>query len=137
MKLLCSAALVAVVLGACNVPHVETEPTLRPNIVFIMADDLGYGDLACYGNIETRTPEIDRLAREGVRFTNVYSNGPECSPTRTALMTGRYQHRVGGLECAIGTGNVGRYAEKLVDPGEIRSPARHWPRSVCPDPYSR
>ena len=81
----------------------------QPNIVFILADDLGYGDLGCYGHPVAKTPNIDRLAREGVRFTQHYSNGPECSPTRTALLTGRYQQRTLGLECAIGTGNVGRY----------------------------
>lgn len=81
----------------------------KPNIVFILADDMGYGDLGCYGHPVAKTPNIDRLAREGVRFTQHYSNGPECSPTRTALLTGRYQQRTLGLECAIGTGNVGRY----------------------------
>jgi len=84
-------------------------PADRPNIVFLLADDLGWADLGCFGARDIRTPNIDRLARDGVRFTQFYSNGPECSPTRTALMTGRYQQRVGGLECAIGTGNVGRY----------------------------
>lgn len=85
----------------------------RPNIVLILADDLGYGDLGCYGHPVAKTPHIDRLAREGVRFTQHYSNGPECSPTRTALMTGRYQQHVGGMECAIGTGNVGRYDDAI------------------------
>ena len=87
--------------------------TTVPNIVLIMADDLGYGDIGCYGCEDTRTPNIDRIAAEGVRFTSFYSNGPECTPTRTALLTGRYQHRVGGLECAIGTGNVGRYDDAI------------------------
>ncbi|HEY8506240.1 MAG TPA: sulfatase-like hydrolase/transferase, partial [Gemmataceae bacterium] len=81
----------------------------RPNILLILADDLGYGDLGCYGCPDARTPNIDRLAKEGVRLTSFYANGPECTPTRAALLTGRYQHRVGGLECAIGLGNVGRY----------------------------
>ncbi len=85
----------------------------RPNIVFILADDLGYGDLGCYGREDIRTPALDRLAEEGVRFTQCYANGPECSPTRTAFLTGRYQQRVGGLECAIGTGNVGRYDDAI------------------------
>ena len=85
----------------------------RPNIVLIIADDLGYGDLGCYGCPDIRTPVIDRLAARGVRFTDFYANAPECSPTRTALMTGRYQQRVGGLECAIGTGNVGRYDDAI------------------------
>ncbi|MHC4511017.1 MAG: sulfatase family protein, partial [Planctomycetota bacterium] len=77
-----------------------------PNIVLIMADDLGYGDVGCYGCPDIRTPAMDGLADEGVRFTAFYSNAPECTPTRTALLTGRYQHRVGGLECALGIGNV-------------------------------
>lgn len=88
------------------------EPT-QPNIIFILADDLGYGDLSCYGHPVAKTPNIDQLAREGVRFTQHYSNGPECSPTRTALLTGRYQQRTLGLECAIGTGNVGRYDDAI------------------------
>ncbi len=66
----------------------------RPNIVFIMADDLGYADLSCYGRRDFATPRIDRLAREGVRFTQAYANSPVCSATRVALMTGRYQYRL-------------------------------------------
>jgi N-acetylgalactosamine-6-sulfatase len=85
----------------------------HPNIVLIMADDLGYGDLGCYGCTDIRTPVLDNLATQGVRFTNFYANAPECTPTRTALLTGRYQHRVGGLECALGTGNVGRYDDAI------------------------
>ena len=85
----------------------------QPNFVLILADDLGYGDLGCYGHPEAKTPVLDQLARDGVRFSQHYSNGPECSPTRTALLTGRYQQRVGGLECAIGTGNVGRYDDAI------------------------
>lgn len=84
-----------------------------PNVVLILADDLGYGDLGCYGHPVAKTPILDQLAKDGVRFTQHYSNGPECSPTRTALLTGRYQQRVGGLECAIGTGNVGRYDDAI------------------------
>jgi arylsulfatase A-like enzyme len=81
----------------------------RPNVVLIVADNLGHGDLSCYGCPDIATPNIDKLATQGVRFTNFYANGPECSPTRTALFTGRYQQRIGGLECALGSGNVGRY----------------------------
>lgn len=66
----------------------------RPNFVVIMADDLGYGDLSCYGGW-IQTPTIDRIAAEGVRFTDFHSNGAVCSPTRAALMTGRYQQRAG------------------------------------------
>lgn len=94
--------------------HLGEPRTARgPNIVLIMADDLGYGDVGCYGCHDIRTPAIDGLAAEGVRFTTFYANAPECTPTRTALLTGRYQHRVGGLECALGTGNVGRYDDAI------------------------
>jgi arylsulfatase A-like enzyme len=67
---------------------------VRPNILFILADDLGYADLSCYGRRDIATPRIDRLAREGLRFTQAYSNSPVCSATRAALMTGRYQYRL-------------------------------------------
>ncbi len=85
----------------------------RPDIVLIMADNLGHGDLSCYGCTDIQTPAIDSIAQQGVRLTNFYSNGPECSPTRTALFTGRYQQRIGGLECALGSGNVGRYDDAI------------------------
>ncbi|MFP6906134.1 MAG: sulfatase-like hydrolase/transferase, partial [Verrucomicrobiota bacterium] len=67
----CSACLFAVLLHA----SVSAAP---PNIVLLLADDLGYGDLGCYGHPQARTPVIDRLARDGVRFTQHYANGPEC-----------------------------------------------------------
>ena len=67
----------------------------RPNIVFILADDLGYGDLACYGAGDIHTPNIDRLAQEGMRFTDYYAAASTCSPSRAALMTGRYPPRTG------------------------------------------
>jgi arylsulfatase A-like enzyme len=94
--------------------HLGGSPNAQtPNIILIMADDLGYGDVGCYGCTDIRTPAIDNLANEGVRFTTFYANAPECTPTRTALLTGRYQHRVGGLECALGIGNVGRYDDAI------------------------
>ncbi|PWU20451.1 MAG: sulfatase [Verrucomicrobia bacterium] len=67
----------------------------KPNILVIVADDLGYGELSCQGNPQIPTPQIDSLARNGVRFTSGYVSGPYCSPTRAALMTGRYQQRYG------------------------------------------
>jgi arylsulfatase A-like enzyme len=79
-------------------------PKSRPNIVFILADDLGYGDLGCYGATDLKTPNIDRLATQGIRFTDFYANGCVCTPTRCGLMTGRYQQRIGGLETAIPPG---------------------------------
>lgn len=67
----------------------------KPNIIFIMADDLGYGGLSCYGSETIKTPHLDQLAATGVRCTDFHSNGAVCSPTRAALMTGRYQQRSG------------------------------------------
>ena len=85
----------------------------QPNIVLFLADDLGYGDLFCYNQDGLHTPSIESIANQGIKFTSFYSNGSNSSPTRTALMTGRYQHRVGGLECAIGINNVGRYDDAI------------------------
>ncbi len=77
-------------LGISDLPADETEP----NVVFIMADDLGYGDLTCYDGW-IKTPNIDSIAANGIRFTDYHSNGNVCSPTRAALMTGLYQQKVG------------------------------------------
>lgn len=68
----------------------------RPNVLFIMADDLGWGDLSSYGHPQIKTPNIDGLARSGVRFTNAYSTSAVCSPTRFGLYTGRYPGRLSG-----------------------------------------
>jgi len=74
-------------------------PAAQPNIVFIVADDLGYADLSVYGQTDFDTPLLDQLARDGVRFTQAYSNSAVCSATRFALITGRYQYHLrGGLE---------------------------------------
>ncbi|EMI26745.1 sulfatase-like hydrolase/transferase [Rhodopirellula europaea] len=106
-------AMAALCFHACVPTSLRADSNDRPNIVLILADDLGYGDLGCYGNDAQATPALDRLARQGVRWTQAYANGPECSPTRAALLTGRYQQHVGGLECAIGVGNVGRYDDAI------------------------
>ncbi|MEM7147511.1 MAG: sulfatase-like hydrolase/transferase [Verrucomicrobiota bacterium] len=97
----------------------------KPNIVFMLVDDMGAGDLSCYGAPDVETPRIDGLAAEGVRFTRFYAMGPECTPSRTAFLTGRYPQRAGGMECAIGTGDVGRYddAEVLAATGDLGLPA--------------
>ncbi len=98
-----------------------------PNIVFIVADDMGYADISSFGAPDLKTPNIDRLAAEGIRFTNIYAMGPECTPSRTSFLTGRYPQRVGGMECAIGTGNVGRYddAIRLAEKSDLGLPADH------------
>jgi len=94
----CIATACSVALLACS----ERTPTqvARPNIILIMADDLGYHGLSSYGNPGYETPHIDRLAEEGLRFTDFYANAPVCTPTRAALLTGRYQQR-SGLEGVI------------------------------------
>ena len=84
-------AAAIVVLGAVSA-HAAAR---KPNILIIVADDLGYGELGCQGNPEIPTPNIDSLAKAGIRFTSGYVSGPYCSPTRAALMTGKYQQRFG------------------------------------------
>ena len=84
----CAAFLYALSLLPSNL-------AASPNIVFIMADDLGYGDLGCYGNDRVQTPHIDALAENGIRFTDFHSSGPMCTPTRAATLTGQYQQRFG------------------------------------------
>ncbi|HEY0788549.1 MAG TPA: sulfatase-like hydrolase/transferase, partial [Thermoanaerobaculia bacterium] len=75
-------------------------PAAPPNIVVFFMDDVGYADLRIDGAVDARTPNLDRLAAEGVRLTDCYAAAPVCTPTRAAFMTGRYQHRV-GLEAVL------------------------------------
>jgi arylsulfatase A-like enzyme len=78
---------------------VHAEAAQRPHVLFILADDLGYGDLSCYGRPDYRTPVLDGLARQGLRFTSNYAAAPVCTPTRCAYITGRYPQRLPvGLE---------------------------------------
>lgn len=79
-------------LAAQRGASVRQEPD-RPNIVLIITDDMGYADLGSYGARDIRTPNLDRLARDGVRFTDFYANATTCSPTRAGLISGRYQQR--------------------------------------------
>lgn len=114
-------------LFAASLLTIPSAHSARPNIIFLLVDDMGYGDIGCYGAPDAQTPVLDRLAGEGVRFTQFYSNGAECTPARTAFLTGRYPQRVGGLECAIGTGNVGRYddAIRLADKRDLGLPVSY------------
>ena len=95
---------------ASSVFRLHAAPLPPPNIIFILADDLGYGDLGCYGAPDIRTPNLDRLAAEGVRFTDFYANGAVCSPTRIAFITGRYQQRL-GMDNALYYQEMGRGLE--------------------------
>ena len=87
MKIITLFALIGIATISC------AEAREQPNIIFIMADDLGYGDLGCYGQKLIETPHIDRLAKEGIRFTQAYSGGPVCTPSRSVLMTGLHAGR--------------------------------------------
>ena len=97
--------LVLLLSVAWDLPAHAQAPTRtqsRPNVVLILMDDLGYGDIGSYGVPDARTPNIDRLAREGVKLTQFYANGSNCSPTRTGFITGRYQQRY-DIEWPLGT----------------------------------
>jgi arylsulfatase A-like enzyme len=102
-----------------------------PNIVFIMADDLGYADVSCYGRPDINTPNIDRIAARGIQFLQGYANSAVCSATRTALITGRYQYRLRlGLSepLAAGGADVGLPPEHPTLPSLLRSRIWHDPR---------
>ncbi len=85
-------AMFALFLLSPGVSNAESNVPRRPNVILVLADDVGYADLGCYGGA-AKTPNLDRLAENGLRFTDFHSNGPMCSPTRAALLTGRYQQR--------------------------------------------
>jgi arylsulfatase A-like enzyme len=93
-RYICFALFAMLTLEGIGAKVGAATPTL-PNIVIILADDLGYGDLGCYGNTVQQTPHLDRLAAEGVRFTDFYMTSSICTPSRVALMTGRYPVRAG------------------------------------------
>lgn len=108
--LVCLAALCATGLYGNAAPA-------KPNIIVIMADDLGYGDVSCYGATAVQTPAIDRLAREGVRFTSGYSSASTCTPTRFSLLTGTYAFRQKGTGIAPPNGPA------VIKPGTETLPA--------------
>lgn len=82
------AASILLVFGCTNDPKKTEKQPRRPNIIYILADDLGYGDLSCYGQTKFTTPNIDKLASEGIKFTQHYSGATVCAPSRSSLMTG-------------------------------------------------
>lgn len=99
MKYRLSASLISgLLMAGIGTLFISTTPpfqTSKPNIVFIIADDLGWGDLSCYGATDLKTPHIDSLMRAGLRFTHFYANSPVCSPSRAALLSGQWPERVG------------------------------------------
>ncbi len=100
-----------ITLGFCSVIFAAltfaAEPAGRkPNIIFILADDIGYGDLSCYGATKVKTPNVDRLAREGLRFTDAHSTAAVCSPTRYSFLTGQYAWRSPGRAIGVLPGDA-------------------------------
>lgn len=89
MRLLLTLFLASISLTACL-----GEPPSRPNVIFMMADDLGYGDLGCYGQKLIKTPRLDQMAAEGMRFTDFYAGNTVCAPSRAVLMTGMHMGHV-------------------------------------------
>ncbi len=89
----------------------------QPNFIFILLDDMGYGDLGCYGNPFNETPHIDQMASDGIRFTQAYAAAPNCSPTRASILTGQYPARVGITQYLPGNSNYKRFQKtKLLQP---------------------
>ena len=95
--LLVTGILILFAVTGCSLSsqeRVAVEPD-RPNVIFIFVDDQGYYDLGCYGATEVKTPRVDAMARNGVRFTDYYAAAPICSPSRAGLLTGCYPRRTG------------------------------------------
>ena len=119
MSKLFSCVCLLTILAAVNSVDAESVDAdvhdQAPNIILILADDVGYGDLGCYGS-KLSTPEIDRLAREGLRSTDCLVAANVCGPSRAALMTGRYPMRCGH---PISRHNTPKYAEYGIAPDEL------------------
>src|SRR5689334_20824873 len=99
-------------------PTLAQDQPRRPNIIFILADDLGYGDLGCYGQQKIKTPNIDRLAAEGLKFTDFYAGATVCAPSRCGLMTGYHggHSRIRGNKAAKTSDAMQRIA---LQPGDV------------------
>ena len=91
--------------------------TAKPNVIFILADDIGYGDLGCYGAKRVTTPNVDRLASQGLRFTDAHAAGSTCTPSRYSLMTGEYAWRKKGTNILPGDASL------IIEPGRLTLPA--------------
>lgn len=99
----------------------SVRPNTKPNIVLLLADDMGYGDIGAFGNPDVRTPHLDRLASEGVTLTQHYSASAVCAPARAGLLTGRYPHRTGTIDTLEGRG-LDRLALREATPADWSSP---------------
>ncbi|XP_064403945.1 arylsulfatase A-like [Halichondria panicea] len=132
-KISCFLILLLVTFGVARV-------ATKPNIILLFADDLGYGDLSVYGHPTSSTPNLDKMASQGLLFTQFYSASPLCSPSRAALLTGRYQTRSGVYPAVFASGSVGglplnetTIAEGLKDEGYTTSIVGKWHLGVGKD----
>ena len=91
-------------LLAISLPATVLSAPAKPNLILIMADDLGYQDLSCYGSTKHKTPVLDKLAKDGIRLTSFYAGATVCTPSRMALLTGAYPPRVGWRGGVVGYG---------------------------------
>ncbi len=113
---------VAAAAGAAMPDWARAAAPRQPNYLFIMADDMGWADVGCYGRADIATPNIDRLARDGMKFDHGYANSAVCSATRTGLITGRYQYRLPvGLDEPTGGVNVGLEPDVATFPKQLRA----------------
>src|SRR5664280_2395618 len=114
-----ATGMIALALGDLKAAERVSKP---PNIVFLLADDLGFADVSCYGRPDLSTPNIDHIAATGIRFLQAYANSAVCTATRTALITGRYQYRlrVGLEEPLAGNPDVGLPPEQPTLPSMLK-----------------
>jgi arylsulfatase A-like enzyme len=112
-----SCALLFGIVSAVSRSAADAAPSRPPNIVIILADDLGYGDVGCYGATKVKTPNVDRLATQGLRFTDAHCTSGTCTPSRYSLLTGEYAWR------RKGTGILPGDASLIIDPGRPTLPA--------------
>ena len=102
-KLFTCIVLASLCLGTMELAADDAD---RPNIVVVLCDDLGYGDIECYGHPHIKTPHLNKMAKEGIRFTDFYSAAPVCSPARVGLLTGRSPNRAGVYKFIPGGRNI-------------------------------
>src|SRR5690606_31757356 len=114
-----------ILLGTSDAQSIVPDrKNMPPNIIFILADDLGWADLPAYGNRFNETPNLDRLARQGALFTNAYAAAPVCTPTRASIMSGEYPVRIGFMDYI--PGQLRPYEEVIVP----RNRTQYLPREV-------
>ena len=120
------ATQLLIILSCLGAAQAAALPASPPNVIVILVDDLGYGDLSSYGASDLKTPHIDRLINSGMRFDNFYANCPVCSPTRAALLSGKYPDRV-GVPGVIRTRAQDSWG--FLDPKAVLLPKALWPAS--------